>query len=190
MSEGGLRVPLIISGPEIKKGKNQSFAFVTDIAATLSDIVFDEVDERIIGKSLQNSLSGFDEKNYLDTESVGLEVTGNSALFKGDFKIVRNRPPNGSNQWELYNLFEDPGETINLATSMPNKLKELIKDYETYAEKNGVIELPLEYEWAAEMTVNTFKRNYLPLIRKAVLFSILAIFVVIVLTKKWRNAKI
>jgi len=186
MSEGGLRVPLIISGPEIKKGKNQNFAFVTDIAATLSDIIFDEIDERIIGKSLQNSLAGFDEKNYLDTESVGLEVTGNSALFKGDFKIVRNRPPNGSNQWELYNLSEDPGETINLAKRMPNKLQELTEDYETYAEKNGVIDLPLDYEWAAEMTINTFKRNYLPLVWKAAFFIVLAIFLVIVLRRRWR----
>ena len=186
MSEGGLRVPLIISGPEIKKGKNQNFAFVTDIAATISDIVFDEVDERIIGKSLQNSLAGFDEKNYLDTESVGLEVTGNSALFKGDFKIVRNRPPNGSNQWELYNLSEDPGETINLAKRMPNKLQELTEDYETYAEKNGVIDLPLDYEWAAEMTINTFKRNYLPLIYKAAFFIVSAIFLVIVFRRRWR----
>ena len=186
MSEGGLRVPLIISGPEIKKGKNQNFAFVTDIAATLSDIVFDEVDERIIGKSLQNSLAGFDERNYLDTESVGLEVTGNSALFKGDFKIVRNRPPNGSNQWELYNLSEDPGETINLAKRMPNKLQELTEDYEKYAEKNGVIDLPLDYEWAAEMTINTFKRNYLPLIYKAAFFIVSAIFLVIVFRRRWR----
>ena len=186
MSEGGLRVPLIISGPEIKKGKNQNFAFVTDIAATISDIVFDEVDERIIGKSLQNSLAGFDERNYLDTESVGLEVTGNSALFKGDFKIVRNRPPNGSNQWELYNLSEDPGETINLAKRMPNKLQELTEDYETYAEKNGVIDLPLDYEWATEMTINTFKRNYLPLIYKAAFFIVSAIFLVIVFRRRWR----
>ena len=189
MSEGGLRVPLIISGPEIKKGKNQNFAFVTDIAATLSDIVFDEVDERIIGKSLQSSLAGSDEKSYTDSDSVGLEVTGNSALFKGDFKIVRNRPPNGSNQWELFNLSEDPGETINLATSMPNKLLELIEEYEAYAEKNGVIELPLDYEWAAEMTINTFKRNYLPLIWKAALFIILAMSLVVVLIRRRRNAK-
>ena len=189
MSEGGLRVPLIISGPEIKKGKNQNFAFVTDIAATLSDIVFDEVDERIIGKSLQTSLAGSDEKSYTDSDSVGLEVTGNSALFKGDFKIVRNRPPNGSNQWELFNLSEDPGETINLATSMPNKLLELIEEYEAYAEKNGVIELPLDYEWAAEMTINTFKRNYLPLIWKAALFIILAMSLVVVLIRRRRNAK-
>ena len=189
MSEGGLRVPLIISGPEIKKGKNQNFAFVTDIAATLSDIVFDEVDERIIGKSLQSSLEGSGEKNYTDSDSVGLEVTGNSALFKGNFKIVRNRPPNGSNQWELFNLSEDPGETINLATSMPNKLLELIEEYEAYAEKNGVIELPLDYEWAAEMTINTFKRNYLPLIWKAVLLIILAMSLVVVLIRRRRNAK-
>ena len=188
MSEGGLRVPLIISGPGIKKGKNHNFAFVTDIAATLSDIVFDEVDERIIGKSLQNSLAGSDEKNYLESDSVGLEVTGNSALFKGDYKIVRNRPPNGTNQWELFNLSEDPGETINLATSMPNKLQELIEDYEAYAEKNGVIELPLDYAWAAEMTINTFKRNYLPLIWKVAIFIVLAISLVFVLIRRWRNS--
>jgi arylsulfatase/uncharacterized sulfatase len=117
-----------------------------------------------------------------------LEVTGNSALFKGDFKIVKNRPPNGSNQWELFNLSEDPGETINLATSMPNKLQELIKEYEAYAEENGVIELPLDYEWAAEMTINTFKRNYLPLIWKAAFFIILALSLVVVLVRRWRNS--
>ena len=189
MSEGGLRVPLIISGPGIQKGKNHNFAFVTDIAATLSDIVFNDVDERIIGKSLQNSLAGSKEKNYLDSDSVGLEVTGNSALFKGDFKIVKNRPPNGSNQWELFNLSKDPGETINLAKSMPNKLLELIGEYEAYAEKNGVIELPLDYEWAAEMTINTFKRNYLPLIWKSVFFTVLVISFVVVLIRRWRNAK-
>ena len=135
------------------------------------------------------TLAGSDEKNYLDSGSVGLEVTGNSALFKGDFKIVRNRPPNGSNQWELFNLFEDPGETINLATSMPNKLQELIEDYEAYAEKNGVIELPLDYEWAAEMTINTFKRNYLPLIWKTAFFIILVISFFIVLIRRWRKVK-
>ena len=133
-------------------------------------------------------MAGSDEKSYTDSDPVGLEVTGNSALFKGDFKIVRNRPPNGSNQWELFDLSEDPGETINLATSMPNKLLELIEEYEAYAEKNGVIELPLDYEWAAEMTINTFKRNYLPLIWKATIFIVLAISFVIVLIRRRRNS--
>ena len=69
---------------------------------------------------------------------------------------------------------------------MPNKLQELTEDYEKYAEKNGVIDLPLDYEWAAEMTINTFKRNYLPLIYKAAFFIVSAIFLVIVFRRRWR----
>ena len=189
MSEGGLRVPLIISGPGISSGKNHNFAFVTDIAATISDKVFKKVDQRIIGKSLVNNLAGADKKNYSDSESIGLEVTGNSALFKGDFKIVRNRPPNGKNKWELYNLANDPGETLNLADSMPKKLNELIKDYDVYVEENGVIDLPLEYEWAKEMTTNTFKRNYLPLIYKALFIAALVIAIIIFLRVRRKKVK-
>ena len=189
MSEGGLRVPLIISGPGISSGKNHNFAFVTDIAATISDKVFKKVDQRIIGKSLVNTLAGADKKNYSDSESIGLEVTGNSALFKGDFKIVRNRPPNGKNKWELYNLANDPGETLNLADSMPKKLNELIKDYDVYVEENGVIDLPLEYEWAKEMTTNTFKRNYLPLIYKALFIAALVIAIIIFLRVRRKKVK-
>jgi hypothetical protein len=72
---------------------------------------------------------------------------------------------------------------------MPNKLLELIEEYDAYAEKNGVVELPLDNEWAAEMTINTFKRNYLPLIWKAVLFIILVMSLVVVLIRRRRNAK-
>ena len=71
---------------------------------------------------------------------------------------------------------------------MPNKLQELIEEYKAYAEENGVIELPLDYEWAAEMTINTLKRNYLPLIWKAAFFIILAISLVVVLVRRWRNS--
>ena len=71
---------------------------------------------------------------------------------------------------------------------MPNKLQELIEEYKAYAEENGVFELPLDYEWAAEMTINTLKRNYLPLIWKAAFFIILALSLVVVLVRRWRNS--
>lgn len=189
MSEGGLRVPLIISGPGVSVGKNHNFAFVTDIAATVSDIIYDAVDERIIGKSLKSALAGSTAKTYADSEPVGLEVTGNSALFKGDFKIVRNRPPNGTNNWELFDLSKDPGETLNLAKAMPEKLQELIEDYEVYAEQNGVIDLPADYNWAEEMTVNTIKRNYLPIIWRGILIVGIIIFaaVAVFLMRRQRN---
>ena len=189
MSEGGLRVPLIISGPDISIGKNHNFTFVTDIAATISDIVFNEIDQRIIGKSLKNSLAGSNTENYMETESIGLEVTGNSALFKGNFKIVRNRPPNGSNTWNLYNLSNDPGETLDLAQLMPEKLDELIKDYEVYVKKNGVIELPQDYQWAKEMTANTFKRLYLPFFYKIIAFVGLTIAILVFVRQRIKKIK-
>ena len=189
MSEGGLRVPLIISGPDISIGKNHNFTFVTDVAATISDIVFNEIDQRIIGKSLKNSLAGSNTENYMETESIGLEVTGNSALFKGNFKIVRNRPPNGSNRWNLYNLSNDPGETLDLAQLMPEKLDELIKDYEVYVKKNGVIELPQDYQWAKEMTSNTFKRLYLPILYKIIAFIGLTIAIIVFVRQRIKKLK-
>ncbi|MBL32908.1 MAG: arylsulfatase [Gammaproteobacteria bacterium] len=189
MSEGGLRVPLIISGPDISIGKNHNFAFVTDVAATISDIVFNEIDQRIIGKSLKNSLAGSNTENYMETESIGLEVTGNSALFKGNFKIVRNRPPNGSNAWNLYNLSNDPGETSDLAQLMPEKLDELIKDYDAYVKKNGVIKLPQDYQWAKEMTANTFKRLYLPVLYKIIAFIGLTIAIIVFVRRRIKKSK-
>ena len=189
MSEGGLRVPLIISGPDISIGKNHNFTFVTDVAATISDIVFNEIDQRIIGKSLKNSLAGSNTENYMETESIGLEVTGNSALFKGNFKIVRNRPPNGSNTWNLYNLSNDPGETLDLAQLMPEKLDELVKDYEVYVKKNGVIELPQDYQWAKEMTANTFKRLYLPFFYKIIAFVGLTIAILVFVRQRIKKSK-
>lgn len=178
MSEGGLRVPLIISGPGVINGKNDNFVFVTDIAATITDIVYNDVDERIIGKSLIDALAGSSEKIYKDSEAIGLEVTGNSALFKGDFKIVRNRPPNGTNEWELYNILEDPGETLNLADELPEKLEELVNDYINYSLANGVIELPPDYNWAEEMLKNTFKRHFFTLL----IWVVMAIAIITIIT--------
>ena len=72
---------------------------------------------------------------------------------------------------------------------MPKKLNELIKDYDVYVEENGVIDLPLEYEWAKEMTTNTFKRNYLPLIYKALFIVALVIAIIIFLRVRRKKVK-
>ena len=72
---------------------------------------------------------------------------------------------------------------------MPKKLQELIEEYDKYKEKNGVIELPLDYEWAAEMTINTFKRNYLPHIKRAIFLIVVLILTLFLIRRKWRKTK-
>ena len=185
MNEGGLKVPLIISGNRITKGVYSEFTYLTDIAATISKIITGEVPERMIGKSLEEVLRGSLEKVYEDNEYIGLEVAGNSALFKGDYKILKNGPPTGDNIWHLYNLADDPGETNDLAKQKPDIFQQLLKHYDEYVADNGVIDLGPDYYWATEMTVNTAKRRFAEFI-PSLIFIILIIGLTVIVYMRRR----
>ena len=119
------------------------------------------------------------EKVYEENEYIGLEVAGNSALFKGDYKILKNGPPTGDDIWHLYNLADDPGETNDLAKQKPDILQQLLKHYDEYVADNGVIDLGPDYYWATEMTVNTAKRRFAEFI-PSLIFIILIIGLIII----------
>lgn len=149
--EGGLRVPLIIAGRGVPKRLNHAFTMVTDIAPTLSELaginaasVSTEVP--ITGKSLVPILRGEMDSIYTAHEPVGIESAGSSALFKGDWKIVRISRPHGDLVWRLYNLASDPGETYDLSKVEPQRFAEMIKDYTEYTSRFGVIEMGAHYE--------------------------------------------
>ena len=72
---------------------------------------------------------------------------------------------------------------------MPKKLDELIKNYEAYVKKNGVIELPQDYQWAKEMTANTFKRLYLPILYKLIAFIGLTIALIVFVKQRIKKSK-
>jgi arylsulfatase/uncharacterized sulfatase len=77
---------------------------------------------------------------------LGIEVSGNSALFRGDFKLVRNTPRYGDNVWRLYNITSDPGETHDLAHAQPQLFTSMMADYRAYARANGVVDMPNGYD--------------------------------------------
>lgn len=45
----------------------------------------------------------------------------------------------GIADWELFNLREDPGETQDLASQLPEKVKELLALWDEYVTMNNVI---------------------------------------------------
>ena len=68
---------------------------------------------------------------------------------------------------------------------MPEKLSELITEYDKYVETNGVIELPPEYNWAEEMQTNTIKRNAGVIYRIAFfIILLLAVIAVIIFRRR------
>ena len=154
--EGGLRVPLVMSGPGIgRQGEmTDEFVFVTDLAPTILNLVgIDAHDgswlgrevERIVGVDFSEFLAGTSSQVHDDFDSIGYELGGNSALFKGDYKIVINRTGQSETEWHLFNIRTDPGETRDLAQEQPALLEEMVIDYENYVQANNVLPMPEGY---------------------------------------------
>lgn len=167
VSEGGLRVPLIMSGPGISPGRVDAFAVVTDVAPTLLEMADagppPAESVSMDGRSLLPLLTGAAPAVYSADDPVGIEVSGNAALYKGPWKIVRNLQPWGDGNWRLFNLETDPGETRDLSADHPEIFEEMQADYAAYAERVGVLEVPAGYNSVSQveknMTAAVLKRN-------------------------------
>lgn len=159
-AEGGLRVPLIMAGPGIAEDQRiDAFTFVTDIVPTLLDLadipVAAEGARPVAGRSLLPLLNGSADTIYQAHEPVGMNVSGNSAIYMGRWKIGRSPGPHGDGQWRLFDLETDPGETINLSADEPEVMERMLAAYTEYAEKMGVIEVPPGYSSHAQLVRNT-----------------------------------
>ncbi len=160
-SEGGLRVPLIVSGPGVGAlGLVGARSFVTDLAPTILDLAETDPRERegLTGRSLRDVLDSTRVEVYGPDEAVAIEVSGNAALFQGDYKLVRNTLPHGDGQWRLYFLKGDPGETRDMAAALPGRFEALKADYAAYAERVGVIAPPDGFNPLEALRSNTIAR--------------------------------
>lgn len=144
-SQGGLLVPAILSLPGESGGEiNHEFFHVMDVMPTFLELagieeptspyngreIFD-----IQGVSMLPGLDGQAEKDRI----VGWELLGRAAVRKGDWKIRLLEEPYGPGEWQLFNLAEDPTETTDLAAEKPEKLKEMLVEWDEYIRRNGVI---------------------------------------------------
>lgn len=167
--EGGMRSPFIVSYPGVIDGNSKTdvFAYVKDITPTLLELAsIEQPDgeykgkkvEKITGKSMLDFFKGKEKEIYSDQEGIGYELAGGYAIFKGDYKIVRNVPPFVSDRtWHLYNYKEDPTESNDLRETMPDKFKELLAEYDRYAEKNKLIEVPDDYNTIEQLDKNVIR---------------------------------
>jgi arylsulfatase/uncharacterized sulfatase len=142
-SEGGLRVPLVIAGPGVTvSGILDATVHVADIVPTMLDVAGVDYDaDAFYGRSAMRLLSGQAESSYAEDDSFGFEVSGNAALYRGNWKITRLAPPLGDSKWRLYDLSVDPGETTDLSAENPELFEDMMADYRSYSDDVGVFEL-------------------------------------------------
>lgn len=168
--EGGVRVPLIISGlPSINPGEvNTEFVYVTDLAPTmLSAAGLDPSKsvsglEPMTGKNLLPLLAHPSRAVRTADEATGYEFSGNSALYQGDYKLVRNQPPVGDRQWHLYNISDDPGETVDLSDAQPDRFRVMQAQYDNWAAATGVLPMPEDYDLTRQVMINSILFIFLP----------------------------
>jgi len=186
-AEGGIRVPLIIAGPNIGKQNWQpAMTLVTDITPTVLDylgVPNQQTDGiAITGRSMMPLLDGSASAVYGEDEAIGIEVSGNSALIKGDYKLTRNTPPHGDNIWRLYNLAVDPGESKDLRALQPEQFDQLMEDYRNYEREFGVIPQIEDFDYIKQTRRNAMKNilrsNWRPLALTAVTL-LLALWLII-----------
>ena len=157
--EGGMRVPLVIAGPGLPQaGLLNGRAHVTDLVPTMLEAAgLEPVADDLRGRSLLPMLRGDQQNVYSDDEAVGFEVSGNAALYRGQWKISRVPAPLGNGQWHLYDLSTDPGETTDLAALRPDLMQEMIDEYLSYASEVGVIQTGPEYNPLKQVERNAYR---------------------------------
>ena len=148
-TEGGVVTPLIISGKNVerKPGLQNAFINVMDLAPTfleLAGIKYPDLYKNnkmvpMLGESCLSFIKGKTNTIHHDDYVFGLEHDGQCLVIKGHWKITNISKPFDEASFALYNLAEDLGETNDLSKSNPKKFKEMLKEWEIFKKKTGVI---------------------------------------------------
>jgi len=198
--EGGIRVPLIISGVPGMAGNqiHSTLTHVNDIVPTVLDLAQvrhpgtryrDQDIEALAGRSLLPVLTGQSDQVRGPGDGIGYELSGNAALFKGHLKLVRNIVPVGDNSWQLFDLATDPGETRDLREQLPAQYRAMLAEYATYARDHGVLDMPAGYDPVRQVLINSFTNYWIPTYRVPVLAGLGALALLGLLAWHRRRAR-
>ena len=147
--EGGIKVPCIVSHPGLA-GQGRivnSYAHVTDIVPTFLEMAGvphcasfrGHAIPALKGRSMADCWRGRQADIHPVDQVTGWEMQGRNALRAGDWKLVWSNPPWGTAAWELFNLSLDPGETTDLVGQEPDRVSEMLRQWDAYVVSNGVI---------------------------------------------------
>jgi len=149
-AEGGIRAPLIVSGPGVNHtgSINHSVLHVMDLMPTFLESAGVEHPAKRTGstvalpqgKSMWPLLAGQESATRTDAEWLGWELFGNRAIRQGDWKLLYLlKGAGGTGDWELFNLKDDPAEMHDLSAKYPEKRDAMLKLWDEYVKRNGVI---------------------------------------------------
>ena len=158
IAEGGIRSPLIISGPVVAHSGEtlDAIAHVMDVAPTLLDIAGatypapnkDGVPVPQRGESMVSLLAGKSDAIRSADDYLAWEFFDWRAVRMGNWKATWIAEPFGAGDWQLFDVAKDPGESQDLADQHPIVTQDLANKWDRYADEVGVVERDTT-EWPA-----------------------------------------
>jgi len=143
-NEDGIHVPLIISGTDLPKGVQcDALCYNYDIYPTLCDIAGIDIPSSVEGKSLEPVISG--ETKSVRESLYFAYLQYQRAYIKGDYKLIEyvkaktgqeSDEKKGSRVTQLFNIEEDPWETLNL--SFFPKYEKLVREMQQEMKQEAV----------------------------------------------------
>lgn len=147
-TNGGIITPMILSGPGVSRKNTIHHGFVTvmDLAPTIYQSAGVSYPEKwegdrlypLRGTSLLPFATGQDSVVHPSDYGFGMEHAGYAMYRKGSWKITNSVRPFEEENFELFNLEVDPGESRNLREEAPDKYRELLTEWRRYASETGV----------------------------------------------------
>lgn len=160
-AEGATSVPAIVKMPKQSAQRETITALthVTDLLPTILELA--EIESPgsdyngrpvhpISGVSLLTALNKAPNTTAIrsDDDVLADELFFNPYVKKGNWKLSRNAtigaPPANVAEvpWQLFDMSEDRGETVDLAATYPDIVTELVGDWDAYVEANSVLMTP------------------------------------------------
>lgn len=144
--EGGIASPFIAHYPGmISPGViDNQVSHIVDLMPTIVELTGARYPEERNGNKIlpmqgESLLPVFQGKQLTRKEPLYFEHQGNRGLRHGNWKLVSDR---STLTWELYNMDEDPTELNDLSGEFPQITKDLIAQYEAWADKNNILPYP------------------------------------------------
>jgi arylsulfatase len=86
------------------------------------------------GRSFAGILNGDDVRVHPPDEAIALSSAGRHFMYRGDWKLLKELDTG----WELYNIATDPYERHDLAEAEPQKLREMLAEFERHARQANI----------------------------------------------------
>lgn len=147
-TEGGIVAPLIMAGRGFATTRpiRHDFITVMDLAPTILEWAGAKYPGEhgtastlpMLGRSAVSYLQGKSKTIHAEDYATGLELSGRAYYRKGKWKIVNVERPYRKENFLLFDVAMDPGETTNLASRFPGKYEELWAAWKMFCERNGI----------------------------------------------------